>query len=166
MERKSDYSKQLLDPRWQKKRLDVMQRDNFCCQLCGDNESTLNIHHTHYIYGKKPWEYDISTLKTLCENCHKEITQYKKEAERLIEEYSWLGSKNMIKVMKHASDLFPNDIDMLCDLSEIIKSTREVILRNDMESSSDPFESKRTNEQYDKIFNGMLIQLITEYLNK
>ena len=28
----SDYSKLLQDPRWQKKRLEIMQRDNFTCQ--------------------------------------------------------------------------------------------------------------------------------------
>lgn len=31
----------------------------------------LNVHHTYYIEGKKPWEYEDSALVTLCENCHK-----------------------------------------------------------------------------------------------
>lgn len=31
----------------------------------------LNIHHTYYIKGYKPWEYDNEALVTLCENCHK-----------------------------------------------------------------------------------------------
>ena len=31
----------------------------------------LNIHHTYYIEGHKPWEYDNEALVTLCEDCHK-----------------------------------------------------------------------------------------------
>ena len=31
----------------------------------------LNIHHTYYIKGNKPWEYDNDALVTLCEDCHK-----------------------------------------------------------------------------------------------
>ena len=31
----------------------------------------LNIHHTYYIEGRKPWEYDNEALVTLCEDCHK-----------------------------------------------------------------------------------------------
>lgn len=31
----------------------------------------LNIHHTHYTRGCKPWEYENDSLVTLCEDCHK-----------------------------------------------------------------------------------------------
>ncbi len=31
----------------------------------------LNIHHTYYLKGCKPWEYDNDSLVTLCEDCHK-----------------------------------------------------------------------------------------------
>lgn len=31
----------------------------------------LNIHHTYYIEGRKPWEYENEALVTLCEDCHK-----------------------------------------------------------------------------------------------
>jgi hypothetical protein len=62
------YSEKLKDPRWQKKRLEIMQRDNFTCQICGDKESTLHVHH--YDYMGDPWEIENRCLKTLCENCH------------------------------------------------------------------------------------------------
>ena len=39
------YSQKLRDPKWQKKRLEVLQRDEFCCQLCNDKETELHIHH-------------------------------------------------------------------------------------------------------------------------
>lgn len=58
------------DPRWQKLRLEVFNRDEWTCQLCGDGESTLNVHHLKYIQGKEPWEYPIENFMTLCESCH------------------------------------------------------------------------------------------------
>lgn len=65
------WSDQYKDPRWQKKRLEIMKRDDFACRSCGDKESTLNVHHAYYEKGKKPWEYPDSILITWCEKCHK-----------------------------------------------------------------------------------------------
>jgi hypothetical protein len=64
------YSDLLKDPRWQKKRLEIMQRDDFTCQLCLDKETTLNIHHKRYNKARNPWEYDNDVLLTVCEDCH------------------------------------------------------------------------------------------------
>lgn len=64
------YAEKLKDPRWQKKRLEILQRDNWSCQRCYDGESTLHVHHRRYLGGKDPWEYDNNLLITLCENCH------------------------------------------------------------------------------------------------
>lgn len=69
----NSYSKKLKSPLWQKKRLEIMKRDNFQCQLCLDTETTLNVHHKQYINGNDPWEYDNDFLITLCEDCHREI---------------------------------------------------------------------------------------------
>lgn len=60
----------LKDPRWQKKRLDILNRDNFKCQCCGNGELTLHVHHTKYIKGNDPWDYKNNFLVTLCELCH------------------------------------------------------------------------------------------------
>lgn len=70
MAEKFDYSKLLAHPEWQKKRLQVMKRDKFKCKLCGDKETTLNVHHVKYVYGKNPWEYEMDNFKTLCKHCH------------------------------------------------------------------------------------------------
>lgn len=50
-----------------------MERDEFCCTVCQDGESTLNVHHHYYTKGADPWEYDDKALTTLCEDCHKHI---------------------------------------------------------------------------------------------
>jgi len=64
------YSQKLKDPRWQKKRLEILNRDNFSCRHCGDNESTLHVHHISY--QGDPWETDNKMLITLCESCHEQ----------------------------------------------------------------------------------------------
>lgn len=78
------YSEKLRDPRWQKKRLEVFQRDEFICQICLDSESTLNIHHKRYIPGKEPWDYDLNDLVTLCEICHGSEKEAREEAESIL----------------------------------------------------------------------------------
>jgi 5-methylcytosine-specific restriction endonuclease McrA len=65
------YADKLRDPRWQKKRLEVMQLDNFTCRHCQTKTQTLNVHHINYERGKAPWEYEASALITLCEPCHR-----------------------------------------------------------------------------------------------
>lgn len=64
------YAEKLKDPRWQKKRLEVMERDNFTCQLCTKDDLTLNVHHISYIYGNDPWDYDLTNFVTYCQDCH------------------------------------------------------------------------------------------------
>jgi hypothetical protein len=70
------YKEKLLDPRWQKKRLEILQRDNFTCQMCGDTKSTLQVHHKLYIKGNDPWEYPNLMLITLCGDCHEHETHF------------------------------------------------------------------------------------------
>ena len=76
------YSEKLKDPGWQKLRLEVFERDEWTCQGCGDNESTLNVHHCYYESQKEPWEYPLKALTTLCDNCHNIEKNDRPPAER------------------------------------------------------------------------------------
>lgn len=67
---KSDYASLLKDPRWQKKRLKIMERDNYTCQVCGDTTSELHVHHRYYKNSEGPWDYPDRALVTLCKTCH------------------------------------------------------------------------------------------------
>lgn len=69
------YSDKLRDPRWQRKRLEVFDRDGWQCTNCKNSEITLHVHHKVYEQGKDPWEYDNDSLVTLCEDCHKQETK-------------------------------------------------------------------------------------------
>ena len=64
------YREQLLHPNWQRKRLEILQRDDFHCQCCYDSDSTLHVHHKRYVKGRMAWEYPNDELVTLCEGCH------------------------------------------------------------------------------------------------
>lgn len=65
-----EYKKQIIHPKWQKKRLEILERDKFRCQHCGSNIDTLNVHHLIYHKNKMIWEYSNKYLITFCNDCH------------------------------------------------------------------------------------------------
>lgn len=69
-EKKVTYSEKLKDPRWQRRRLEVFNRDNFTCVSCNRTDLSLHVHHIKYLPGLDPWEYDHSLMVTYCELCH------------------------------------------------------------------------------------------------
>lgn len=77
--KKKDYVAMLKDPRWQKKRLKILQRDNFTCQRCGSTDKELQVHHLWYHTLRAPWELPDSSLVTLCSDCHDTITEENEE---------------------------------------------------------------------------------------
>lgn len=73
MNNQKTYSEKLRSPLWQRKRLEIMGRDLFACQKCGDKDNkTLHVHHRHYLPGREPWDYPHELLVTLCETCHQQ----------------------------------------------------------------------------------------------
>lgn len=64
------YAEKLRDPRWQKKRLEILERDKFTCRVCKDKTRTLHVHHIRYLKDRDPWDYKEFYLVTLCEKCH------------------------------------------------------------------------------------------------
>jgi len=73
-----------LDPQWQKKRLEIMQRDGFACKLCDNKERTLNVHHTYYDDNKRdtPWDYPDRCLITICDVCHEREHEELRNSEK------------------------------------------------------------------------------------
>ena len=67
----SSYYEQLKHPKWQKKRLQVLERAGFECEYCGASERQLHVHHSYYEKGLAPWDYPDASLHCLCEECHK-----------------------------------------------------------------------------------------------
>lgn len=71
----SKYAEMLKDPRWQRMRLMVFERDRWHCRRCSSPFETLHVHHTFYASGRKPWEYHPDSLITLCAECHELVTR-------------------------------------------------------------------------------------------
>jgi hypothetical protein len=71
---KPSYQQQLESPLWQRRRLEILKRDDFTCQCCGDKEEKLHVHHNFYTAGLLAWEYPDYAYKTLCATCHKHLT--------------------------------------------------------------------------------------------
>jgi hypothetical protein len=63
------YHEKLRNPKWQEKRLKILERDGFKCVLCCI-KSDLELHIHHEKYSGEPWEVEDQHLKTLCCNCH------------------------------------------------------------------------------------------------
>lgn len=107
MAKKSDFYDQYKDPRWQKKRLEIMERDGFMCQCCGESKSELNVHHKKYIKDKDLWDYDNKYLVTLCSNCHKETHLTKDRINDIICEVPELFLDNLCDLLPSVTRLDP-----------------------------------------------------------
>jgi|CXWL01.1.fsa_nt_gi hypothetical protein len=80
----ASYSELLRDPRWQKLRLQVFERDKFTCVLCNANHKTLSVHHKYYEKNKMPWEYPLEALDTVCADCHPEAERWRTQLREKI----------------------------------------------------------------------------------
>jgi hypothetical protein len=116
------YSDKLKDPRWQKKRLEILDRDGFSCCSCGDKESTLHIHHKRYLKGKEPWEYENDLLVTLCEDCHKRWDILRSEIIEIIDSLFCMEDLTAYRDLLNKIKDYPFwDIDRLTEALEIFR---------------------------------------------
>ena len=109
MAKESEYSKKLRDPRWQKTRLQVLDRDEWACRQCFDSKSTLHVHHLAYERGKEPWDYPLGNFLTLCEDCHNDETASRRAAEY-----------RLLQAIRRAG-FFATDVEELADGFEAFK---------------------------------------------
>ena len=65
-----NYADKLRDPRWQKRRLQVLEAANFRCEDCRRGDLPLEVHHCAYPAGKMPWQCPPELLMAVCESCH------------------------------------------------------------------------------------------------
>jgi len=79
------YAEKLKDPRWQKLRLKILERDEWTCANCQAVDVSLHVHHHQYLKGKAPWDYPEENFETLCEVCHE-------EKEDMLQELRKIGS--------------------------------------------------------------------------
>lgn len=123
MEEKT-YIQKLQDPRWQRKRLEILQRDEFRCKHCGADDKPLQIHHIAYNF-QDPWEIEPRLLISLCSDCHNyETVAVKAAFSKLIQTIKLAGftsgevelltmvfeGENIIKPSPHCLDVIINSV--------------------------------------------------------
>lgn len=87
-----NYSDKLKDPRWQKVRLKVLERDGWTCQECAATDKMLSVHHLYYNPQTDPWDYPLKAFRTLCADCHERETKIKRQAESsLLQQLAKIG---------------------------------------------------------------------------
>lgn len=110
---KSAYAEKLKDPRWQKRRLEILQRDDFACRDCEATDKTLHVHHCLYRQNLNPWEYRDDELRTLCEDCHqkrgKVEANVKLEFARLLAQMKWEDIEYLMPEILIAKERGPED---------------------------------------------------------
>ncbi len=86
---KKGYSRKLANPKWQKKRLKILNRDKFTCKLCNDQDTELQVHHLKYTVDEPHLEPEINLI-TYCDDCHRLVESIKKI--RIAEQKFKIGS--------------------------------------------------------------------------
>lgn len=141
-----EYLEKLKDPRWQKKRLEVFERDDWACKSCHSKEKTLHVHHIFYQANNEPWDYPLFALMTLCLDCHECEHEAKKEsASKLV----WFLAKRGILpsifnecVSLILDDTYHSDHDLNYeDLKAVFGSMR----KNLEEIQAKKIEAKKNN---------------------
>ena len=111
------YSEKLKDPRWQRKRLEILERDHFACRDCLATDRTLHVHHCHY-EKCDPWDARNDVLLTLCEQCHQRRGPVEAEAKLLL-------ARIMAKL--------PHEPGNQEDLNSFLQGMKEELARDDLD---------------------------------
>lgn len=101
-----NYSDKLKDPRWQKKRLEVFQRDGWKCVVTGFDRYTLHVHHKRYV--GNPWDSPLEDLETVCEQVHDLIEKPARRLRKLLPNASFSALQIFTAIGK-AIERVPDD---------------------------------------------------------
>jgi 5-methylcytosine-specific restriction endonuclease McrA len=114
-----NYREQLKHPFWQKKRLEIFNRDNFTCQKCNSTDKQLQVHHLSY--SKLAWEVSNDQMITLCFQCHKDV-----EFDKTIKpKENYIALINEMEV-KLTTDITQNHKTSLLQGIQLVKKEMEV----------------------------------------
>ena len=112
------YAEKLKHPEWQKKRLKILERDQFTCQLCDSKDKTLHVHHKFYISGRNPWEYTDGMFMTLCHECH-ESNAHSQEKGGVFERCADLDHQELEALLYIAHIIGTSGINTLSSLTAL-----------------------------------------------
>jgi len=100
------YYEQLNDEKWQEKRREILERDDFQCVKC-ENKTRPEVHHGYYDPWTMLWEYEDNTMHTLCRECHDQTHKLLSAVHRYIAEVSPKGLEAFLeKIPDLAFDIY------------------------------------------------------------
>lgn len=106
---KRTYSDKLRDPRWQQKRLKLLEAAEWKCWSCESGTTNLQVHHQYYLRNTDPWDYEDDCYKVLCEDCHKTNQKSMETAHKFIARFHLiLVLEEMSKASEDEQDSFFN----------------------------------------------------------
>lgn len=86
------YSEQLKSPKWQKRRLQVLEAAGWKCCNCHKEDRQLQVHHGAYLRGVDLWDYPPEMFHVLCDKCHKKVSGHIETFMR------WFGTLKPVEV--------------------------------------------------------------------
>lgn len=133
------YLELLRDPRWQKTRLRILERDDWKCRKCGDTRNNLQVHHKKY-ESRLPWETADRFLVTLCQRCHERMTELQNETKDILAEIPVDQMAAVVDILRNSAGMAPDPIRLALDFCN---ATRTSLL-------SQPF-SRQASRQLDAL---------------
>lgn len=100
--RMTSYIEKLQDPRWQKKRLEILEAADWKCATCECKTKTLHVHHKIYRKGWQPWDYPNEDLQALCKDCHLSVSETRK---RIDEAFALMDKADLQKVLGYCEGM-------------------------------------------------------------
>jgi hypothetical protein len=127
---KEEYAEKLRNPKWQKKRLNIFNRDNWTCTICGDMETELQVHHTKYTVND-PWDELDYNLITVCCLCHQQIEGFKKVDEKVVNIFRSINKESGLGIevvkLENSNSIYLHGVDAFAGVN-ITKSTTEKLI--------------------------------------
>jgi hypothetical protein len=117
----SKYFEKLKNPRWQKKRLEILERDRWTCTVCGRSDLTLHVHHGYYEGRFDPWDYDNETLHTVCAVCHDQADCLRRDIQYQMAKLPIRIQKELLPLLAELTDIQKADTLMADALVERIQ---------------------------------------------
>jgi hypothetical protein len=91
-ETRTEWFAKLRDPRWQRRRFVIIERDHWRCRLCFNDKRQLDVHHI--VYGREnPWDSPDCELVLLCDDCHS-ILKHVNRLEQAESFGAWMRNAN------------------------------------------------------------------------
>lgn len=115
------YREKLSDPRWQRRRLEILSANDFACENCGDKKKTLHVHHRSYRRGANPWDYKDSELACVCDGCHE---SYEAAREVLENSIAQMGLAQLCMLAGFAVGLSSDEHDADGNRSDMMPELR------------------------------------------